>query len=265
METKKFGSSGREYPVIGLGTWKVFDIPDPEQDMANEVVSVMYEGGTRVVDSSPMYGRAERILGRAIASRRSEFVVATKIWSSSVEEGRRQFDDQLSYFGDHVEIEQIHNLVAWRDHLEWMERERDGGRVDLLGATHWQVSAFGELEEVMKTGRIDCIQIPYNPDEREVEDRILPLAADLGLGVIAMRPLGSGSLINHRVSDFQLREIGVDNWPAALLRWCLSNEQVHVAIPATGDPDHARANVAAAAHLALSAEQRDLIARIATS
>ena len=264
LERRRFGSSDLTLPVIGLGTWNVFDIPDSQQAGADEVVSVMYDGGTRVVDSSPMYGRAERVLGNAIATRRSDFVVATKIWSSSVEEGRRQFEDQLGFFDGHVEIEQIHNLVAWGQQLEWMEQERDAGRIDLLGATHWQASSFGELEQVMRNGRIDCIQIPYNPLEREVEERLLPLAADLGLGVIAMRPLGSGSLVRRSPSEQQLSELGVDNWPAALLRWCLSDERVHVAIPATSDPDHARSNAAAGADVTMTPDQRDLVAAIAT-
>jgi diketogulonate reductase-like aldo/keto reductase len=113
-----------------------------------------------------MYGRAERILGAAIGDIRDEIVVATKIWTSSLDDGRSQFDAQLDYFGDRVELEQIHNLVAWQDHLDWMERERDAERISRIGATHYSPSAFTELERVMRTGRIEFIQIPYNPFER---------------------------------------------------------------------------------------------------
>ena len=231
MEARRFGRSGWELPVIGLGTWQTLDVGPEGDPMAKEVVETVWAGGTRVFDSSPMYGRAEAVLGRALAGRRDEAVVATKIWTGSASEARAQLDAQLGFYG-RVEIEQIHNLVAWEEHLPWLEQERDAGRIDLIGATHYAESAFGELERVMRTGRIDCIQIPFNPDERAAEERILPLAAELDLGVIAMRPLGGGGLVRRHGA-------------AELLRWTLSDERVHVAIPATSSPAHARENAAA--------------------
>ena len=177
-----------------------------------------------------MYGRAEAVLARALGERRSEAIVATKIWTPSAAEARAQFDDQLNFYG-RVEIEQIHNLVAWREYLPWLEEQRDAGRLDLIGATHYSPSAFDELEQVMRTGRIDAIQVPFNPEERDAEKRILPLAAELDLGVIAMRPLGGGALV---------RRYGAEE----LLKWTLSDERIHVAIPATSNPEHARTNVA---------------------
>jgi aryl-alcohol dehydrogenase-like predicted oxidoreductase len=231
VETRRFGRSGWELPVIGLGTWQTFDVGPEDDPMAKEVVETVWAGGTRVFDSSPMYGRAEAVLGRALAGRRDEAVVATKIWTGSASEARAQLDAQLGFYG-RVEIEQIHNLVAWEEHLPWLEQERDAGRIDLIGATHYAESAFGELERVMRTGRIDCIQIPFNPEERAAERRILRLAAELDLGVIAMRPLGGGALVRRHGAE-------------ELLRWTLSDERVHVAIPATSSAEHARANVAA--------------------
>ena len=231
METRHFGRSGWQVPVIGLGTWQTFDVGPDGEAAAAEVVDAVFEAGTRLVDSSPMYGRAEEVLGRALGERRDGAIVATKIWTSSVDEGRAQFAAQLSVYG-RVEIEQIHNLVAWEAQLEWLEEERDAGRIDLIGATHYDESAFGELERVMQTGRIDAIQIPYNRGERAVERRILPLAAELDLGVIAMRPLGGGDLVRRHDAE-------------ELLRWTLSDERVHVAIPATSNVEHARANAAA--------------------
>ena len=231
MECRRFGRSGWELPVIGLGTWQTFDVGPDGEAAAKEVVDTVWEGGTRLFDSSPMYGRAEAVLGRALAGRREDAIVATKIWTGSGREARAQLEAQIGFYG-RVEIEQIHNLVAWESHLPWLEEERDAGRIGLIGATHYLESAFGELERVMRTGRIDCIQIPFNPEERAAERRILPLAAELDLGVIAMRPLGGGALVRRHGAE-------------ELLRWTLSDERVHVAIPATSNPEHARANAAA--------------------
>jgi aryl-alcohol dehydrogenase-like predicted oxidoreductase len=196
------------------------------------VVDAVWEGGTRLFDSSPMYGRAEGVLGRALAEHRADGLLATKIWTSSLAEARSQFETQLGFFDGRVDLEQVHNLVGWREHLDWMEEERTAGRIGFLGATHYSPGAFDELERVMRTGRIDAIQVPYNPLEREAERRILPLAAELDLGVLAMRPLGGGSLTRR----FDAGE---------LLKWTLADERVHVAIPATSSVAHARGNVAA--------------------
>jgi aryl-alcohol dehydrogenase-like predicted oxidoreductase len=232
METRRFGRTGWEVPIVGLGTWQTFDLPGDRQQVADDVVDAVWHAGTRFFDSSPMYGRAERVLGRALDRHRDEAVVATKIWTSSEAEARAQFANQMEFFGGRVELEQIHNLVGWRRHLEWLEEERAAGRIAFIGATHYAASAFQELEEVMRTGRIDAIQVPYNRVENEAADRILPLAAELDLGVIAMRPLGGGSLTRR----FD---------PAELLKWTLSDERIHVAIPATSSVAHARANAAA--------------------
>jgi aryl-alcohol dehydrogenase-like predicted oxidoreductase len=213
-----------------------------------------------------MYGGAEHALGAALDGRRSAVEIATKIWAGSVEEGREQFAAQLRWFGGRVEIEQVHNLLRWREHVEWLERERDAGRVDKLGVTHYAASAFGELAEAMRTRRFETVQLPYNPHERESERELLPLAAELGLAVIVMRPLGEGSLLRRAPSRSELaplREFGVETWPQALLKWALSDERVDVAIPATRDPAHARENTAAGSPPWFGPDERALVERLA--
>lgn len=252
MERRRFGRTGWEVPVIGLGTWQTFDVTSSGEPAARDVVDAVLAHGTRFFDSSPMYGRAEAVLGRALGDRRADALVATKIWTRSMAEARRQFSDQLGFFGGRIDLEQVHNLVAWRAQLDWLEDERAAGRVGFLGATHYSAAAFDELEEVMRTGRIDAVQIPYNPLERDAERRILPLAAELDLGVIAMRPLGGGSLARRMDAS-------------ELLKWTLADERVHVAIPATSSVAHAGANAAAGTGPWPSPAEREEMIRLALS
>ena len=197
METRPLGRTGPELPVVGLGTWRVFDLAPEQQPVAAAVVGAAFDAGVRVVDSSPMYGRAEAVLAQALGERRGDAFVATKVWTGDVADAQAHYRRQLDWFGGHIDLLQVHNLVAWRDHLDWMERERDAGRIGRLGATHYSSAALDELEVVMRTGRVDAIQVPLNPRERSAERRVMPLAADLGIGVIAMRPLGEGSLLRR--------------------------------------------------------------------
>jgi aryl-alcohol dehydrogenase-like predicted oxidoreductase len=269
MERRALGSTGLEVPVVGMGTWATFDVRG-EREVANahRVVDVALEGGARFFDSSPMYGEAERVLGGALEGRRDGALVATKVWARAVGEGRAQIDRALGFFGGRVDLYQVHNLVSWPEHLAALEGLRDEGRVAAIGATHYSPSAFVQLAEVMRTGRITAIQIPYNPVEREVESEILPLAAELGMGVVVMRPFAQGGLLRRAPADRDLRplrELGVETWSQALLKWILSDSRCHVAIPATSSPGHMAENAAAGDQPWLGREERELVTRLATS
>jgi diketogulonate reductase-like aldo/keto reductase len=214
-----------------------------------------------------MYGAAEASLGSALRDRRFEGVVATKIWTESVEEGQAQYEAQRRYFG-RVEIEQVHNLVAWREHLSWLEEERDAGRVDHIGVTHWDAGRFHELEQALRSGRFGTVQIPLNPLERECEARILPLAEELGVAVLVMRPLGGargGDLRREPAAGAlePLRPFGVETWAQALLMWCLADPRVDLVIPATSKPERAVENAAAGAGPAFGPDERRLVERLA--
>lgn len=265
MERRALGRTGVELPVVGLGTWATLDLPDAGQGDADAVVEAAFAAGTRLVDSSPMYGRAERVLGRALAGRREDAFVATKIWARSEAEGRAQLDDQLGFFAGRVDLEQVHNLVAWREHLDWLEPERDAGRIRFLGATHYAASAFDELAAVMHTGRIAAIQIPLNPRERDVEREVLPLAEELGLGVIVMRPLGGDGSLIPAPDPRALEPLGVTTWAEALLKWALSDLRVTAVIPATRSPAHARENAAAGSPPWFGPEERRRVEELATA
>jgi diketogulonate reductase-like aldo/keto reductase len=249
--------------VVGLGTWARLEAA-AAQGGVRPLIDGALDAGMTVFDSSPMYGQAEALLSEALAARRREAFVATKIWTESPAEGRRQLDRAIGWFG-HVELMQIHNLVAWRDHLPMLERARDEGRIGLIGATHYQENALDELEVVMRTGRIDAIQIPYNPHQRVVERRILPLAVELGLGVLVMRPLGSGPLVRKVPNGAELAPLapfGVTNWAQALLKWGLSDERCSVTIPATSVPERLGENAAAGVGPWFGPEERELVSRL---
>jgi diketogulonate reductase-like aldo/keto reductase len=256
MEERRLG------PVVGLGTWNTFG---RNVTLARDVVGAALDAGCRVFDSSPMYG-SEEPLGLAIEKRRDEAMVATKIWAQSWEEGRTQFAEQLSWFGGRVDIEQIHNLVLWQEHLRWLEDERTEGRIGKLGVTHYDVAAFDELARALQTGQFDTVQLPYSPVEHECERELLPLAAELGVAVIVMRPLGDKSRLRTPPSREELeplRAFGVETWAQALLKWALSDERVDVVIPATSKPARTAENARAGLPPWLGAEERDLIARLA--
>ena len=253
----------RPVPVVGLGTWNTVGGADA---LASRVVAAALGAGSSFFDTSPMYGAAERSLATALGERRQEAVVATKIWAASVAEGREQLRRQLEWFGDDVDLQQIHNLVAWRDHQRWLHEESDAGRLGGFGVTHYDAGAFQELETALRTGWFSSVQLPYNPLERDCERVLLPLAEELALLVIVMRPFAGGALLRRPPRPEELAplaEFGVETWPQALLKWVLSDPRVGVVIPATRDPRRAVANAAAGEPPWFGSEERAYVERLA--
>lgn len=266
-ESRQLGARGPQLPVVGLGTWQRLEAAARSESVGS-VVNAVLDHGMRVFDSSPMYGQAEELLASALEDRRSEAFVATKIWTPSASQGKAQLDRAVGWFGGSVDLMQIHNLVAWQDHLLLLERAKEEGRVTMIGATHWSPAAFGELEDLMRTGRIDAIQIPYNPRERAVEDRLLPLAEELGLGVLVMRPLGGGAALDTDPGPAELEPLqrfGIETWAQALLKWALSDPRCQVAIPATSRPQRVAENAAAGRPPWFGPEERGLVTRLAAA
>ncbi|MFL5665239.1 MAG: aldo/keto reductase [Ktedonobacteraceae bacterium] len=268
MEHRMLGKTGLQVPVVGMGTWRTFDTRGGTEMKKNArtLVDMALNVDVTLFDSSPMYGAAEQLLGEALQGRRHEVLIATKVWAPTRSEGEAQIRQALSFFDNYIDLYQIHNLVNWLEHLGLLERLRDAGQVRAIGATHYSSAAFKELRQVMRTGRITAIQIPYNPLQREVEREILPLAADLGLGVVVMRPFGEGSLMRRMPTEADLQPLkpfGVTTWAQALLKWVLSDPRCHVAIPATTQPLRVAENAAAGSPPWFGPEERALVARLA--
>jgi diketogulonate reductase-like aldo/keto reductase len=255
MEERRLG------PVVGLGTWNTFR---DDAALAGRIVGAARDAGVRCFDTSPMYS-SERALGAALGDDRDGASVLTKIWTSSPDEARGQYEDQLAWFG-RVELEQVHNLVAWEQHLPWLEKEREAGRIDRLGVTHYSPSTFDELARALRTKRFDAVQVPLNPRERACERELLPLAEELGIAVIVMEPLGSGALLRETPAAealAPLRDFGVETWPQALLKWTLSDPRVDLVIPATSKPERTAENAAAGEPPWFGREERAYVERLA--
>lgn len=256
MHRRQLGRTSLQVPVIGMGTWQTFDT---SQDRA-PIVDEALRAGITLFDSSPMYGRAEAALAKALGSPRKEAVIATKIWTASEEEGRAQAKAALGWFG-RVEIYQVHNLVNWPAHLRMLEQLKGEGKVVAVGATHYLPSAFGELCEVMRTGRLEMIQLPYNPRLRDAEHRVLPLAAELGLGVLIHSPLRFG-VMERRLDAETLGQFGVSTLAQLVLKWVASDPRVSCVLTATRTPGRPTENAAAGDPPWFDVEQRERIASL---
>jgi aryl-alcohol dehydrogenase-like predicted oxidoreductase len=261
MEQRSFGGTGLEVPVIGLGTWRTYDVRGAEADARQAVTDAALETRAAFFDSSPMYGEAERVLGRTLEGRRGRALIATKVWASDDAEADQQIEAALGYFGGRVDVYQVHNLLAAPRRIAQLERLQARGGVRVIGA-----AGVSGATRVMVDGRVGAIQVPYNPLDRAVEAEILPAAADLGMGVIIMRPPGQGSLLRRKIAAealAPLRPYGVTSWSQALLKWIVSDRRCHVAIPATSNPAHVRSNAAAGRAPWFGPDERAYVARLA--
>ena len=271
MLMDKRSLAGLSVNAVGLGTAATFQLfsnpSDSEMALRKQVIDRCLENGTNFIDTSPMYGESERMVGMATHGKRELFQFATKVWTRGLEAGLAQVADSFRQLRtDYIEVFQIHNLLDWRVHLPEMERLKEEGKIGLIGITHYEKSSYPEMASIMKTRRIDTIQIPYNPMERECEEIILPLAEELGIGVIVMRPFGGGSLARRlqRHADLSpLYDYGVKSIGQALLAWVLADSRISVVIPATTRPERVEENALAGTLPPMPAELRDYLTKAA--
>jgi diketogulonate reductase-like aldo/keto reductase len=253
MNTRPIPSTGEALPVIGCGTYVGFDTApgSPDYALLPGVVAALLDAGGKVLDSSPMYGRAEQTTGELLAAngRRGETFLATKVWTRGRSEGIRQMEQSMRLLGtDRVDLMQIHNLVDWRTQLATLRDWKASGRVRYLGITHYTPSAYAEVEAVLRAEKLDFLQIDYAVDDRAAEQRVLPLAAERGVAVIVNLPFGGGGLLrglSGRPLPAWAAEIGCASWAQVLLKFVLSHPAVTCAIPGTRRREHMADNAGA--------------------
>lgn len=253
MHQRRIPSSGEMLPVVGVGTWRTFDVGAKPEDRAPlaEVLRLLFAAGGSVIDTSPMYGSAEAVVGDLLsaAGSRSSAFIATKVWTTGRDSGVAQMRKSMGLLRtDRIDLMQIHNLVDWRAHLPTLRAWKAEGRIRHLGITHYTQSAHDELESVMRAEKWDFVQINYALDDRAVERRLLPLAAERGIAVIVNQPFGGGGLLRRLLSrklpDWA-GEIGATSWAQLLLKFVLANPAVTCVIPGTGKPEHMADNLQA--------------------
>ena len=246
MRTRPIPSTGEQLPVIGMGTWRTFDVgeSDDARKPLREVLRRLFEGGGRVIDSSPMYGRAEQVVGELVDPGQRPFL-ATKVWTSGREEGieqmRRSIRLMLPRGGRPFDLMQIHNLVDWRTHLPTLRSWKQAGTIRYWGITHYTESAFREMEQIVRTEKPDFVQLPYSVGAREAEKRLLPACAEQGVAVLVERPFEAGSLFRDRVKrplPGWAAEIDCSSWAQIFLKFIVGHPAVTCPIPATSNPEH---------------------------
>jgi diketogulonate reductase-like aldo/keto reductase len=252
--TRRIPSSGESIPAVGLGTWVTFNVgEDPVlRDECTAVMAAFFEEGGRMIDSSPMYGSSQAVVGHGLETlgRPAALFPADKVWTSSGDEGLEQIEKSRRLWRiPRFELMQVHNLLAWEQHLPTLLEMKAAGDIRYVGITTSHGRRHDLFEDIMRTQPLDFIQVTYNIVDREVEDRILPLARDRGIGVIVNRPFQQKALIrrldNKPLPDWAA-EIGAGSWAQFILKFILSHPDVTVVIPATTRVDHVRENVAAA-------------------
>ncbi len=252
--TRRIPSTGEELPVIGLGTWQTFDVassPGPLRPL-EDVLRTFVELGGRVIDSSPMYGRSETVVGELSAklALREKLFVATKVWTSGRRAGIAQMEESMRKLrADPIDLMQVHNLVDADTHLATFRDWKAAGRIRYLGVTHYTTSGQDAIAHLLAADPIDFIQINYSIGERDAERRLLPLARDRGVAVIVNRPFAGGSLfrrLRSRPLPDYAAEIGCDSWAQLMLKFIVSHPAVTCAIPATSKVAHLRDNLRAA-------------------
>jgi diketogulonate reductase-like aldo/keto reductase len=250
--TRAIPSTGEQLPVVGLGTWITFNVgEDPQlRDECTEVMRAFFAAGGRVIDSSPMYGSSQEVIGYGLAKlgRPEPLFSADKVWTSS--DGPGQVEESREHWGvRRFDLLQVHNLLAWEDHLPMLFRMKEEGRLRYVGITTSEGRRHDEIEKIMASRPIDFVQVTYNALDREVEQRILPLAQDRGIAILVNRPFREGALIRE-VQRHPLPawagEAGASNWAQVLLKFIVSHPAVTCAIPATSQVAHVVENMGAA-------------------
>jgi diketogulonate reductase-like aldo/keto reductase len=252
--TRPIPATGEAIPAVGLGTWITFNVGDDPvlRDECAAVMTAFFAAGGRVIDSSPMYGSSQPVIGYGLdkLGRPSDVFSADKVWTSSGDDGPAQIERSRRLWGvPRFDLMQVHNLVGWQAHLETLLEMKAAGEIRYVGITTSEGRRHDLVEEIMRTEPLDFVQVTYNVVDREVEDRILPLARDRGIGVIVNRPFQQGAL-TRRLQGEPLpewsAEIGASTWAQFILKFILSHPAITVAIPATTRVDHVRENMAAA-------------------
>jgi diketogulonate reductase-like aldo/keto reductase len=251
MLTRAIPSSGEKLPVIGLGTWQAFDVdltPDNRRQLG-EVLLLFVKLGGRVIDTSPMYGRAEDAIGELTTALgiRDELFLATKVWTRGKENGIKSMERSMALLrAKRIDLMQVHNLVDVQMQLATMREWKAQGRIRYLGITHYEAGAFADVEKIMRSEKLDFVQINYSLMEREAEERILPLAQERGVAVVVNRPFGGGDLfgkVRSKALPDWAAEFDCRSWAQFFLKWIVANSAVTCAIPATDKPHHLEDNM----------------------
>ncbi len=252
--TRRIPSSGEAIPVVGLGSWITFNVGDDAaaRDNCTSVMRAFFEAGGRVIDSSPMYGSSQDVIGYGLARLRSPSALfsAEKVWTGSDRGGARQLDEsRRKWRVARFDLVQVHNLVNWEHHLPMLFAMKAARQIRYVGLTTSEGRRHAQIEQLLRTQPLDFVQITYNVLDRDVEQRILPIARERGIAVIVNRPFREGALIRdverHPLPTWA-REIDCTNWPQFLLKFIAAHPAVTCAIPATSSVAHVRENMVAA-------------------